>query len=77
VEKVARARVDRRRRSGRYAAGVPITVAIEGATGAFPDPFAPADIAAGASADSDIAASDCDALRIVRAEDALTGRLAA
>jgi hypothetical protein len=77
VEKVARARVDRRRRTGRYAAGGPITVAIEGATGAFPDPFAPADIAAGASADSDIAASDCDALRIVRAEDALTGRLAA
>jgi hypothetical protein len=77
VEKAARARVDRRRRAGRYAAGVPITVAIEGATGAFPDPSAPADIAAGATADSDIAAGDRDALRIVRAEDVLSGRLAA
>jgi hypothetical protein len=54
---------------------VPITVVIEGATGAFPDPSAHADIAAGASAESDIAAGDGHALRILRAEDALTGRL--
>ncbi len=77
VETTARARVDRRRRAGRYAAGVPITVAIEGAIGAFPDPSAPADIAAAVSTESDIAAADTDAVRILRAEDVLTGKLAA
>jgi hypothetical protein len=77
VEEAARARIDRRRRAGRYLPGVPITVAIEGATGAFPNPSAPADIAAGSALGSDIAAGNHEALQIVRAEDALSGRLAA
>jgi len=72
----ARARIERRRRSGRYTPGMPVTVAIAAATGAFPAPDAPPDIA-GADADpSDIAAGGRDSLRIVRAEDALDGRLA-
>jgi hypothetical protein len=77
VERSARARVDRRRRNGRYAPGTPITVVIEGASGEFPDLSAPADIAAGGTQDSDIGAGGQDAIRIVRAEDALNGRLAA
>jgi hypothetical protein len=76
VERSVRARIERRRRNGCYAPGTPITVAIEGATGEFPHPSAPADIAAGDIQDSDIGAGGQDALRVVRAEDALNGKLA-
>lgn len=77
IEPVVRARIERRRRSGHYAAGVAVTAVVHGATGRFPDAAAPVDIAAGGVQDSDVGAGDGDALRLVKAEHALEGRIAA
>ncbi len=75
AERSARARIERRRRNGRYTAGAPVTVAIHGAKGAFPDPRAPVDIAGVTPEPSNIAAAFTDAILVVRAEDATNGAL--
>ncbi|HEU5106679.1 MAG TPA: SIR2 family protein [Solirubrobacterales bacterium] len=73
----ARARVERRRRGGRYATGTPITVVIPDATGEFPSVAAPVDIAANNQSESDIAAENGEGIIYVSAEDAVQGRIAA
>jgi len=73
----ARARVERRRRGGRYAAGTPITVVIPDATGAFPAAMAPVDIAANDPRESNIAAENGENIAYISAEDAVQGRIAA
>lgn len=75
VARIAYARISRRRRGGRYTPGTPVTVVIHGASGRFPDPSAPLDIAAGSPQDSDVAAASRDDIIAVRAEHALEGRL--
>lgn len=77
AERSARARVARRRSDGRYAPGMPITVAIHGAKGAFPNHLAPVNIVGGTSDSSNIAAALDDDILVVRAEDATNGALAA
>jgi len=77
VERDARARIDKRRRDGRYATGVPIAVSVHGADGAFPAPSAPVDIATGDLAMSDIAAAALDGVSVFRAEDTMNGVLIA
>jgi hypothetical protein len=77
VARAAQVRIERRRSGGCYAAGAPVTVVIHGATGGFPDPAAPVDIAAETAEGSGVAAGDADAVLFVRAEDAMNGVLAA
>ncbi len=76
VANTARARIDDRRRSGRYAPGTPITVVIQGATGRFPDYSAPTDIGASSKQDGDISDGGDDGIQLFCAADALNGRLA-
>lgn len=77
VERRARARVARSRRAGRYATGVPVTVAVHGAKGTFPAADAKPDIAAAEPVESDIGTADDAGVFVVKAEDALDGRLVA
>jgi hypothetical protein len=78
VERSARLRVERRRRSGCYSPGLPVAIAIHGADGSFPSPHAPVDIAGSSQIEvSNIAASVNEQVQVYRAEDATNGMLAA
>lgn len=77
VANTALARIEDRRRNGRYAPGAPIAVVIQGATGRFPDYSAPTDIGAGTKQGGDISAGGDDGIQLFCAADALNGRLAA
>lgn len=77
VTRAAQARLERRRRDGCYVAGTPATVVIPRATGALPDASAHGDVASEGPSASNIAAGTGEGIAFVRAEDALSGRLAA
>lgn len=77
VERSARERVRRRREQGLYGPGGPVAVAVHGTIGPFPDFEAPVDIAAAEGEAFDVAAGNEDNIRLLRAERAVAGDLAA
>jgi hypothetical protein len=78
VERVARGRIARRLEEGVYLDGRMITVVVPEAMGQFPAPDAPVDIAAGGEEPTDIGAGvSATRVRLVSAEEAVQGRLAA
>lgn len=77
IEPAVMHRIALRRRSGIYSPGIAVTVVIPGASGAFPSDQAPSDISAGDAETHSIAIGDDEMISFVRAEDALSGRLAA
>jgi hypothetical protein len=77
VERSARERVRRRREQGLYGAGGSVAVAVHGTIGPFPDFEAPVDIAAAEDEEFDVAAGIEDNVRLLRAERAVAGDLAA
>lgn len=77
IEPAATHRIIRRRRSGLYSPGIGVTVVVPGASGAFPSDQAPHDISASDADTNSIAMASDEKISFVRAEDALSGRLAA
>lgn len=77
VERSARERVRRRREQGLYSAGGSVAVAVHGTMGPFPDFEAPVDIAAAEDQAFDVAAGIEDNVRLLRAERAVAGDVAA
>jgi hypothetical protein len=77
VERSARERVRRRREQGLYGAGGSVAVAVHGTIGPFPHFGAPVDIAAAEDEVFDVAAGIEDNIRLLRAERAVAGDLAA
>lgn len=75
VEAKVRARIEKRRASGRYPHGAQFSAVIHSANGDFPEPSAPTDIAAGDDPPADIAAGRLSAVSCHRAEDVANGRL--
>jgi SIR2-like domain len=75
VERISRARVDRRRSEAVYGDTRPVVVVISGAIGQFPAPNAPLDIAEIPQDRSDISDVFANVVRIVAAEDGVHGRL--
>lgn len=77
VERVSRARVDRRRLENVYADSRPVVVVVSGAMGQFPAPDAPLEIAGVEQDPADISDVLPNIVRLVAAEDGVLGRLSA
>jgi hypothetical protein len=77
VERSARERVRRRREQGLYGAGGSVAVAVHGTMGPFPHFEAPVEIAAAEDQAFDVAAGIEDNVRLLRAERAVAGDVAA
>lgn len=77
VERLARERVRRRREQGLYGAGGSVAVAVHGTIGPFPHFDAPVDIAEAEDNEFDVSAGIEDNVRLLRAERAVAGDLAA
>jgi hypothetical protein len=77
IERIARERVRRRHAGGRYDPGVPVVVAVHGGVGTFPHAQAHPDIGAEDDAEGDLATETGGDVRLIRAELAVTGELAA
>jgi hypothetical protein len=77
VERVSRARVDRRRLESVYADSRPVVVVVSGAMGQFPASDAPLEIAGVEQDPDDISDVIPNIVRLVAAEDGVLGRLSA
>jgi hypothetical protein len=77
VERSARERVRRRREHGLYGAGGSVAVAVHGTMGPFPHFEAPVDIAGSEEEAFDVGAGIEDNVRLLRAERAVAGDVAA
>ncbi len=77
IDRAARERIARRRERGIYEPGVPVDVAVHGGAGTFPHQRAHADISAEDGHPGELGTETGSEVRLIRAELAVTGELAA
>ncbi|MDA0183174.1 hypothetical protein OJ997_22885 [Solirubrobacter phytolaccae] len=77
IDRKVRERVRRGRNVGRLRPGLSVAAVVHGGRGSFPSPSAPPDIAAEDVAVGDVGSETVGDVRLVRAEDAVAGALAA